>query len=710
MTATIIRFVGRAEREARINLEALIAHAKEARLFVGEHAQDWSSNTWDLRKFFLKASSAPPGLVAHFTTLETTRRGVRSKDAIDFDDPFMDAAKALTTEYLRTTGDNSVSKIVATLRTIEKAFRDLGMAADIVDLTPTVLDRAQEIICERYSDAFSYGRLLERLVNDFISPACITTLRLTWATSILFKAPVRNDRVNEDGARGNTAKLPKLQSIFDLSSVFHESTYIPDQIVTSWFALAMFAPSRVEEIIGLPSDCETEMDGVYGLSWRPLKKGEPLTKFAPTPENAEVARIAIERLLALGEKSRVAHKWYEENPGQLYLPAGFEHLRGMPITLWEAAQIIGRTKPITNGQAVDRALQRCGSTRDLSRGHPDTNPAALYLKLVTFESLERYVIDNLPRTFPFIDPRSETRGSEALFCLPDEILRGAADTQQYIPRYLTYSQIKHELGSKPTGQTVFSRNSLIDPESGLPWRLNTHQPRHLLNTVAQSKHLSQELIAFWSGRKSVRQNSAYNHVPQEAYIEAFILLGESGEDDIKIVGPLSDKARERAHKEGISIKDVLRLELGSTITTRYGLCRHDYSLMPCPKDKDCINCGENTFIKGNEKHLQEARLQLGFSETAARKAEAQVEAGRYGAQRWATMHRQRAERWQLAIDQLTDNAIPDGTLITLPPPTKTQSKAGLSAAIRKVGSHDDIVHDQELDRTLDYLWSDQALN
>lgn len=723
----IIPFSGRSTLSARENLGAFVTTAQSYRFFAGSHSVDWNLNSWNLKPFYSKASSTPIGLTAHFTNLETTRRGPRAKDAVNFQEPFLTAAKAITVEHLRTSGENAVSKIVATLRAIEKAFRDREMQPDICALDPSILDEAEQIIVQNYADAFTYGRLLERVVHEYINPARVTPIPLTWRTSITYKPPLRNDRVHADGARGNTSKLPPLGAIFDLAGVFQTSNDVRDVVVTSWFGLAMFAPSRCEEILGLPLNCQTEMEGVFGLSWRPLKRGDPMTKFAASDENADVARLSINRLIGLGVKARIAHRWYEEHRDQLYLPTGFEHLRGEAITLWEAAQILGRSAPLVQGSAPREALVNCGTTRDLKRGGPDAG--GRFLRLYTFESLQSYVLGALPETFPYIDPRNRLLGSEALFCLPDEIMRGNAETNQFVPRYLTYSQVKHELGSKPTGQTVFTRNNLIDRATGLPWRLDTHQPRHLLNTIGQSKHISEELIAFWSGRKNAGQNSWYNGLSQEFYIQLYLDLDEEAPTELKIVGPLETKVRERMRLESISRREALKLELGSTITTRFGLCRHHFSLMGCPKDKDCIRCGEITFIKGNDGQLNEARDQLAISTKAESQARSAVEAGRYGAQRWVDMHHEKAARWQVVVDQMTDPSLPDGTLITLPPVSRPQTRAGLSTAIRAVEADDnggdgqnglgpaetmDIVepqaeNDDDMDAVSDLFWGDQEV-
>src|SRR5690606_14847382 len=99
--------------------------------------------------------------------------------------------------------------------------------------------------------------------------------------------------------------------------------------------------------------------------------------------------------------------------------------------------------------------------------------------------------------------------------------------------------------------------------------------------------------------------------------------------------------------EAISRNDALRMELGSTITTRYGICRHDYSLTPCPKDKDCIRCGENTFLKGNQGQLSEARSQLAIHTAALAQVEIAIAGGEaFGAEEWRGRHAEKAERWQ----------------------------------------------------------------
>lgn len=684
MTAMIVPFAGAAERTARQNLTAFIAHAKTHRWFeASPTAIDWSANTWDIRPF-IATRGHKPGLTLHFTRLESTRRGYRAADAVDFSQPFLDAAKALIVEHMRTSRETTPARFLGALRYIEKSFRDLGLKPDICRLRPEVLDRAAELLRDTMKDTWTYGRYLERIALHYVNQGRLSDCHLLWKSPFRYQGARRNDRVNKEGGAGDTAdKLPHLKCVLDLAGVFHSSDYIPDRVVTAWFALGMFAPSRVMEILTLPLKCETEMDGVYGLGWRPLKGGAPMTKFSTSDEWTEVAREAIRRLTHLGAKARLAAKWYEENPGELYLPPGFEHLRGQDLTRWEISKILGKSRSLTRGSNVDKMLKMTSRlTRDPAR--LESGSGIGWAHLWNWQSVERYVRSALPSEFPYADRKHGLKVSEALFCLPLHIMRGDSDTQEHVPSLISYSQIKHELGSKPDGKTIAARHGLIDPDTGQFWKLQTHQPRHLLNTLAQSKHLSQALIAFWSGRKKIEQNAWYDHLPQEAFIEAFVRMGEQAPRKIRVIGPLDDKVAERSRKEIISYDDALRLELGSTISTRYGLCRHNYALTPCPKDKNCISCGENTFIKGDQRHLTEARKQLEINRKAVRACKTALAEGEPGVKRWMHKHLDKEKRWRMAVQRLTDDSIADGTLITLPAPERTQTKAGLAAEIRAV--------------------------
>jgi hypothetical protein len=570
--------------------------------------------------------------------------------------------------------------MMCVLRSVEKGFRELEMPPDIAALNPQVLNQAANVLQTSIKDPWKYGRLLERFTHEIVNARRLARANLIWRSPFPYAGANRTDRVSTNaGEVEGSDKLPHLKCVLDLAGVFRHVTAAADIVVTSWFALAVFSPSRANEILTLPVNCETEADGTYGISWRSLKGGDPMTKFATTDEWAEVAKTAIYRLRELGAEARRAAAWYAENPGHLYLPEGMEHLRGEHLTKWEICQVLGIEGSYAQGCKLDRALHRIEEyTAD-----PQKTGGGPAMKLHTFASVEAFVRSVLPPEFPFADKRHGLMAADALFCLPRHVMHSeGASLYRYVPDLVSYSQIFHELGSKPTGTTIFSRHGLRDPNTGRPWKMTTHQPRHFLNTLAQSKHLSETLIAFWSGRKRVEQNAWYNHVPHEAFIEAYVTMGNNSPREIGVVGPLADKIEERSRREMIPYDTALRLEIGSTITTRYGLCRHNYALTPCPKDKHCIGCGENTFIKGDARQLAEAWKQLEISLSAADRCRNALEEGEPGVEAWLAKHVEAAARWGFAVMRMTDESIPDGTLITLPAPIKSQTKTGLALAVR----------------------------
>ncbi len=682
MTGLILPFVGIPERTAKQNMAAFIRRAKAADFFKGPGAAAWHENSWDLQDFAMTRGQNPGGYTFHFTTYNTSGRGRRAKSAVDLELPFLDQAKALVVDKMVSKGMQVPSQFLPVLRIIEMAFRQSGISPNLCAVTPAILDKAAEIIRADISEPWNYGRVLERLALETLNGKCLSNAHLIWRSPFPYRGAQRSDRVDPGGAEvGAAARLPHLKSVLDLAGVFQGATVGADVVTSGWFALAMYAPSRGNEILTLPLRCETEMGGIYGLAWQPSKGGDPMTKFATTPEWADVASVAIGRLRDLGATARVAAKWYAEHPGQLYLPEGFEAMRGQPLTKWEIRNILGMPGKITNHSRLERTLVNLGgTTSDPGRTGGGAGLSSLY----DFASVEAYVSSVLPRGWPFADKKNGLLAHDALFCLPRHVMLTGGGVQLNVPDLISRQQIFNDLGGKPTGTTVFARHGLTHPDTGETWRLATHGPRHLLNTLAQSKHLSEALIAFWSGRKRVDQNRWYNHIPHEAFIEAYVAMGQYAPREMGVVGPLADKIEERKRREMVSYEEALRLEIGSVITTRYGLCRHNYALTPCPKDKDCIACGENTFIKGDARQLVEATKQYEISTVAVINCLIAIDLGEPGVDRWLRKHQEAEARWKKAVEMLSDDSIPDGTLVTLPPPEVSQTKAGLALAVRAV--------------------------
>ncbi|NKI59628.1 hypothetical protein HCG46_15245 [Labrenzia sp. PO1] len=376
-------------------------------------------------------------------------------------------------------------------------------------------------------------------------------------------------------------------------------------------------------------------------------------------------------------------KWFKEHSDQPYLTDELQHLRDEPLTLSEALSLINVTendlvKPNSIRYITSDELDQVGRTKDPNRlGRLDVRSLATY----SFDSLEKFVLRKFQIEFPVIDPETKLHFSQALFCLGYNSQIADKATIWNVPFWVNYNSIIHALsGQHREGQkalTIFSRNKLLNPATGKPWKLTTHQLRHLLNTLAQGKYLSQALIAFWSGRKSVSQNSFYDHVPQEAIIESWQLMDEKSGVDIKVTGPLADKAKDRSINEAITYDEALKLELGAIHVTSKGLCRHNFALTPCPKDKNCEECGENMIVAHDERHIREAERSIAMHQNALKHSLNAKQEGEPGVDRWIEKHKRKLARWDMIHYLITDQDTPSGTIISLPPPEHDQSKAGL---------------------------------
>lgn len=687
----LVHFIGRTDLDAQQNLKAFISHARETTPFTNI---DWEDDSWNITSFAPSRNQGKVKKIAHFRSMRDPS-GNKSAVKIPLLEPFKMFAKSAFCEMMRRFRLSEHSRILYALQAMEQALIDLNQQPCVTEITAETLDQAATLVTQRFANGWDVGRMLERLLTQILVPSKLISHPIEWKSPFPYKQPARNDRINTER---KAEKMPQLQSILDLAYIHHTSEHLPDRIVTSFVSLAMFAPSRASEILSLPVDCVTEAEGddgpTMGIRWKPAKGGSPVTKFATSEASEEMALEVIGFLKGLGAPARKAAEWYAQNPAKLYLPEELEHLRDQPITMWEASQILGRKTLLAHKSDAGLALQ---SLPDITTDNARLNNGAKWARLYSFDSLEAYVLGKLPEMFPVQDSHTGLKWHEALFLLPEHVLRPNTDTHWYVPTTLTINQINNQLGANPTGRSVFSRNQKLDA-NGLPIRITTHQFRHLLNTLAQSKHLSEALIAFWSGRKKLGQNEWYDHLPQEAFIEAYISLGEASVQ-LPVHGPLVEKATAVSAINSISYDAAMKLELGAIHITRFGLCRHDYSLTPCPHDKDCPNCGEHAFVKGDKRHHAEATYQYDILEKALSNAYAAWTAGDTGADRWIKQNAPKLERWRQTLELMTDPAIANGTLISLPPPDHSQSKTGLAEAVRLVNFGPTVVENEDLDPT-----------
>lgn len=682
---SVIDFNESRKLEAKKKLNAYVLKYKTNFIFPDNH---WDDSIWDITDFLKKKIRSHKSQRVHFRSFaEESKRSPIIEKPIS--KPLIDFVKASFCEIMLAKKLLESRRIIYAFQALEYALYKQNHKICVTEINIETLSLAEAYLLSRFQDAWSVAKNLENIINNFIIAKNLNTEIYHWSTSIKYIAPIRSDRTQKENINQNKSKLPHLEEIIALADIHHSSNHISDKIVTSFVSIAMFAPNRGTEILTLPTDCKTFVSQgkqeIMGLQWIPLKGGDPITKFSISPEWDEIASNSIDYLTRLGASARIAAKWYSENPQSLYLPEHLTHLRNQPITLWEVAQILGKENSIKGCHAFRYGFSKTiGRTADKTRIF---NTASSWVNLYQFEELERFIISKLPKTFPILNGATQQYWHESLFVLPKNVLRPDADNLQNVPEPINLGQINKQLGSNPAGITVFTRNhKFLNTESHdkTNMYITTHQFRHLLNTLAQLKAIPQELIAFWSGRKSIKQNDVYNHLTQDAYLEAFTNL-ENKAQKIAQLGYLDEKIKKITHLNPISYEEALKIELGSIHITQYGICRHDYSLTPCPKDKDCGNCSEFSVMKGNVKHLNEANHQVQLLSKALKDAKQAEIDGHSGARKWIELNEPKYERWQNIKAFLEDKSIPNHTMFTLTDPTKQhQTKVGFAYSVREL--------------------------
>jgi len=263
----------------------------------------------------------------------------------------------------------------------------------------------------------------------------------------------------------------------------------------------------------------------------------------------------------------------------------------------------------------------------------------------------------LPDHFPFLNPETNLNYSQALLVVPRNIFHPRKATYRCLFEGVTTDTINNQLGAgqKHGKASVFSRLGFTEPD-GSPIVITSHQFRHWLNTLAQRGGLSQLDIAKWSGRKDIRQNEVYDHVTPHELIEKVRNI-----DDGSMFGPLA----EFVAKAPISREEFMALTVPTLHSTELGFCIHDWTMMPCQRHADCINCTEQICIKGNKEKTARIKQNLLDAEEQLERAEQAIEKGSAGADRWLVHHQLTVKRLQNLWSILSDSKVPEGAVIQL---------------------------------------------
>ncbi|MEI4964428.1 hypothetical protein [Aeromonas caviae] len=359
-----------------------------------------------------------------------------------------------------------------------------------------------------------------------------------------------------------------------------------------------------------------------------------------------VAKTAVARAKSLSENARQLAKWIEKHPDRFYRHANCPDVADDALlTMKQACKALG---------FAHDSPKACRSSLG-SRGLSSEDGAH------TLNSLWQHTMARLPDGFPWFDEDRGIKYSNALFALNANQFhgnRGCIPVELHKP---TNNFFNNDL--TPREALVGKHASIFDrhgyrSENGEQIKLTSHQARHLLNTIAQRGGLSNLEIAKWSGRADVKQNRTYNHMTEFELVSMAERLDTSKE----LFSPVGEVA---SHLP-VAVQEFNTLEHAAVHVTEYGYCVHDYMISPCEKFRDCVNCTEQVCIKGDETgKLERIKERLAKLERLFSLAEAAVEKGEMGADRWYQYHKKTVTRLRELVAILENPDIENGAQIKL---------------------------------------------
>lgn len=639
---------------------------------------EWDSDIWEVGQSFNSKGSNRSTRTVAFLKLGASV----SRNQVVRGDPFHPTYRDFAKAYYRyqhsvspVTFENQAKRLDA-VRFIEAAFCSFGYSPSIEKLDVVILNKAVDLAKTGVGAARHYQfAIYIQQVHRFCLDHHFLNAPFQWKHGV--RKP--KDKVEEIGSAAKLwreEKLPSPEAFHGLALIFRNATKPADLLFSAVCAICISIPIRAHEVLQLRVDCEVygktksetgEEVETYGIRVWPGKGNPPQVKWVPSLM-VDLVQQAVRRLREMSDGPRMVAAWYEEHPGVLWLPATAAEFRAsdkLPVS--ELTQIVihpaNQHKP---GRSVTiHWVHQLGIDSDSkSPKHPMT--------CVSIKSMADVLLKNLPPDFPYFNGDKEQLYSKSLVVLYDNALSTSPIpfvvikvSVDHFNRWLR----GHDNGKQPS---AFKRWDIRERD-GSDIKITTHSFRHWLNTVAQFRGLSELDIAKWSGR-DVSQNKYYDHVSPE---EVLTQIREAMEDG-NAIGPMFEAGKLQGVNKPVDRNEFAEAQIGSALVSDYGICVHDYSLLPCQNHGECLGCSENVFIKGDVKHRAKVAARLVITEKQVEDARAAMDMEFYGADRWTEAHDKSIETMRSMLAMHDDPAIPDGTIINL----ATLSDNSVAMAIR----------------------------
>lgn len=653
---------------ALLNLRRFVALCRDELTVYG--AIDFDADKWEVGTALNSDNKRGNSSISFCTFLTARSRANKVPLAAGFSD----FAKGYI-RYMHAIEPVSATPTLTRLRALQMVEQALVGRGEFcpTKITSTTFDEAASLAKKHFGvgKAYQIGNALSRL-SRFIDDNRLSRVGSAW-TNFLAVPTDFSVKLGKSFDERRSEKLPMQEHLEALGEAFHRAEKPRDLLVSSVLGLLICQPGRLSEVIRLTVDCLVPRgDGKPGflLRYWAAKGGGAILKPVSATMSA-VAQEAVKRLVDYSAPARALARHYEAYPGRLYLSKKNSHLRLKRLLsarevdniLWgDSAPIGDGTDAESDRKTLSDVLTWCGRN-DIGVGDDLRGASgkirAIDVPRIRFAELQRKIISMLPVGFPIFHKRSGLKYSEAL-CI--------SRVHEYNPRKKTLVCMLRPVGEYEISRAVdestarsmpslFKSTGVCDSE-GRPIRIQSHQLRHFLNTIAQSANMDAFDIAAWSGRKNVAQNSAYDHVSAAERIEE--MRDSVGRATASFAPPVSTKTYIPILRSEWLAK---RVQAGHT--TDLGYCVHDFVMMPCPKFGDHISCDEHVVVKGDA--IVETRLRASLMENQmlVERALAALNAGKLSAKIWLETHEANVERLKQIISILDDPQVEGGALIRL---------------------------------------------
>lgn len=674
--------------QAASNLAEYIRHAKEDLTVLGENL-DWNAWRWPNVGSFVKQNAI------------ASRRLKNAPATSWLDVAFIEFAKAYIRERNAHNPRESRSwhqHRLTALRLLEMALLEIHASATPANIDLSVFNRAAALAREYYSAEYScqIGQRLQSIAALLSHRQLIPAAVGSWISPIPWVKDL-GDAVGSTGEAHRASKLPDQEALQALAEIFNRNlnpldpTHQREIYTTSVTALLLSAPSRGgSEIHHLPVNLVFKATDRFGkeqvgLRWEAAKGFGSYIKWI-WDDMVPVAEIAIDRLQRMSEGARNLARWMEEpkTAHRFYRHSNCPNVdETEPLTREQICLALGLSP--TNPH---KSLRQLG----LETAHYTYSLKDLWNQHVIPMNLKRHP------SFPYLNAKEAAKGkkggikfSEALFCMLAHQLHpvlGTSPVRLWMPSLTIYSQ--HVGVSTATRIGIFDRHGYRSSDGG-PLTLRSHSLRHLLNTEAQRGKMTNEQIAWWSGRSNLAQNQVYNHMSEQERVDRAneLLADENGH--LRVVPlrpqnpskPIASDESASPNSNGSLIHGHWCIDVAKPascsdldiqpklagINTLYGRCEHDYVLSPCEGFAHCLDCSEHSCIKGTGTDEQDklARIKELMSRVAQEvdQAKNKMEGGDWGAEDWYNAQCKWYAKLQQLVDILQSDQVQDGAVITL---------------------------------------------